>query len=270
MMSKYIVNIIFLIIYPFFSYSQVSICSWNIQNFGKSKDATEIEYIANTIKMYDAVAIIEVVAGNGGAQAVARLHDALNRKGFKWDYVVSDPTSSIGRGSERYAVLWKTKKITKIGAAWLEKKYSDEIEREPFYITFKSGTTKFTLAVFHAVPTSKKPEIEIKYLQHIPDEYPQNNIVFCGDYNCSQSNKSFKELKEKGYKPILIDQKTSLRNKCIEDDCLASEYDNMFYKPSKIKFLKSGIIPFYLNFTTIKEAKEISDHVPIFFEFYLN
>jgi deoxyribonuclease-1-like protein len=251
-------------------FAQVSICSWNIQNFGKSKSDIEIEYIANTIKKYDAVAIIEVVAGYGGSQAVAKLSDILNRKGTKWDYVVSDPTSSLTHGTERYALLWKTSKLTKIGDAWLEKKYSNEIEREPFFVSLKSGGKIFTLAIFHAVPTNKHPDREIRLLQYLPAEYPNKNIVFCGDYNCPQSNAAFQPLKSQGYKPIFTNQKTSLKNTCIEDDCLASEYDNIFYNPNRTKFIHSGIIHFYTDFTTIKEAKNISDHIPVFFQFSLN
>ena len=60
--------------------AQLSVVTWNIQNLGKSKSTEEIEFIAQTLKSYDVLAIQEVVAGNGGAQAVARLADALNRK----------------------------------------------------------------------------------------------------------------------------------------------------------------------------------------------
>ncbi len=42
--------------------------------------------MAAILKNYDVVAIQEVVAGPGGAAAIARLHDALNRTGSKWDY----------------------------------------------------------------------------------------------------------------------------------------------------------------------------------------
>src|SRR5688572_892465 len=72
--------------------AQVKLVSWNIQNFGKSKSDSSISFIANTVRDFDIVAIVEVVAGPGGAQAVARLADELNRKGSKWDYSVSDPT----------------------------------------------------------------------------------------------------------------------------------------------------------------------------------
>src|SRR5688572_27241993 len=92
----------------------VTVCSWNLMDFGKSKSDREIVFIANTIKNYDIVLIQEVVAKDpGGAHAVARLSDALNRKGSKWDYRVSDPTS--GESSykrERYAYLWNTSKVS--------------------------------------------------------------------------------------------------------------------------------------------------------------
>ena len=59
------------------------------------------------------VAVVEVVAKSGGAQAVARLADELNRTRSKWDYCISDPTSGSRNKSERYAFLWKTSKLKK-------------------------------------------------------------------------------------------------------------------------------------------------------------
>lgn len=65
------------------SYCQVKIVSWNIANLGKSKSVSEIQFMAQTLKDFDVVAIQEVVAGSGGAQAVAQLADELNRMGSK-------------------------------------------------------------------------------------------------------------------------------------------------------------------------------------------
>jgi hypothetical protein len=76
--------------------------------------------IANYLRDYDIIAVQEVVAGYGGVQAVARLADELNRTGTKWDYIISDPTSSPYK-TERYAFIWKTNKLKQIGKAWLEK-----------------------------------------------------------------------------------------------------------------------------------------------------
>lgn len=119
--SKKLLLIFFLFIVSISVYGQsISVCSWNLKNFGKSKNDQEIEFIANTIRDFDVIAIQEVVAGYGGAQAVARLHDILNRKGSNWDYSISDPTSSSAYKTERYAYIWKTNKLKKVGDTWLE------------------------------------------------------------------------------------------------------------------------------------------------------
>ena len=89
-------------------FSQVKLLSWNVENLGSSKSDKDIAFIVKTIKDYDVVALQEIVAGDGGAQAVAKLADELNRKGSKWDYTISDPTSSSAYKTERYAFLWKT------------------------------------------------------------------------------------------------------------------------------------------------------------------
>src|SRR5690606_29179916 len=94
-----------------FCYSQVTLVSWNLKNFGKSKTDEQIFYIANLLCDYDIIAIQEVVTGIEGNKRIAELADELNRKGNKWNYVISDPTNSSGQRSERYAYLWKTKNI---------------------------------------------------------------------------------------------------------------------------------------------------------------
>ena len=66
------------------------------------------------------MALQELFVGAGGAQAVAKLVDELNRKGSKWDYTINAPTISSGYKLECYAFLLKTSKVKKIGEAWLE------------------------------------------------------------------------------------------------------------------------------------------------------
>ena len=244
--------------------------SWNLENFGKSKSDETIIYIANSLQNYDIIAIQEVVAGYGGVQAVEKLVDELNRKGSKWDCVISDPTSSSAYKTERYAFLWKTKKIKKIGRAWLEKKYHLEIDREPYFCTFEYESKQFTVANFHAITKNKQPETEIKYFKFLPQEYPLLNFIFVGDFNCPQSHTVFNPLKKMGYQSMLVNQKTSLKKKCKNGNCLASEFDNMYFKTSKIIPVNSGIISFYKNFNSLQQARIISDHIPIWLEFSLN
>lgn len=245
------------------SFSQVKLLSWNIENLGKSKSEANITFIANTIKDFDIVALQEVVAGDGGAQAVAKLADELNRKGSKWDYTVSNSTSSSAYKTERYAFLWKTSKVKKIGDAWLEKKYSLQIDREPFYCTFQFNNKQFTIANFHAITKSKQPETEIKYFKFLPAQYPKLNLLFVGDFNCPQSHTVFNPLKKIGYKSVFTNQKTSLKKECKDTVCLASEFDNIWYNSTKISIKNSKVLHFYATFKTLKEAREISDHIPI-------
>jgi deoxyribonuclease-1-like protein len=241
-------------------------------DFGKTKSDAEIEFIANTIKDYDIVLIQEVVAKDpAGAQAVGRLGETLNRKGAKWEYRVSDPTSGDNSyKKERYAYLWKSANVTLIGKPWLERKYTIEIDREPFFATFKSNDKEFTLANFHAITKSKQPETEVKYFKFLPAEYPALNLIFCGDFNLPQSHTVFNPLKTMGYKPSLTGQKTSLKQECVNGECLASEFDNIFYNASKFKSKTAGVVHFYKSFSDLSEARKISDHVPIYFQFSPN
>ena len=254
----------FFLLVSCFTFSQVSICSWNIMNLGKSKSDSELLVIANAIKSYDIIAIQEVVAGYGGAKAVSRLVAILNTKGSKWDYVISNPTTSANPSSrERYAFIWKPLSVTKTGNCWLDQNYQKEIDREPFMGNFIYKGKSITLVSFHAVPKKKNPASEIKYFKFFPNLYPKLNLVFLGDFNCPQSHYVFFPIKKIGFTSVFQNQKTSLRQKCINKDCLASEYDNIFYKLGNIKVLKSGIVPFYKSFNSIKEARKISDHIPI-------
>lgn len=245
--------------------------SWNIENLGISKDDIEIRFIAQTIRNADIVAIQEVVAGDGGAQAVARIINELNTMGSSWDYTVSDPTYSSSYKTERYAFLWKKHRVKLAGQAWLQKgEYAVLIDREPYFATFDQNGKKFTLVNFHAITKSKQPETEIKYFKFLPDLYPLHNLVFLGDFNLPQNHTVFNPLKSKGYSPALVGQKTSLRQECLSDGCLASEFDNFFFKSMHIKLIDKGVIHFYKNLESIEEARLISDHIPIYIKIMLN
>jgi deoxyribonuclease-1-like protein len=263
----------FIYLFFFFSLpiiSQTKLLSWNLENFGKSKSDQEITFIANIIKDYDIITIQEVVAGNGGAQAVARLTDELNQKGSKWDYRISEPTSSSAYKTERYAFVWKTSSVKLKGKPWLEQKYNLEIDREPYFATFEIKGKNITIATFHAITRSKQPETEIIYFKLLPQEYPSLNLLFAGDFNCPQSHSVFTPLKKMGFAPILKNQKTSLKTKPKGNNYLASEYDNIFYKTNSINYIKSDVILFYKKFISLQEARKVSDHIPIWFEFSLN
>lgn len=249
--------------------AQVKILTWNVENLGSSKSDSTITYIANTVKDYDIIALQEVVAGYGGAQAVAKLAGELNRKGAKWDYAISDPTSSSAYNTERYAFLWKTAKVRLVNKPWLEKKYGLLIDREPYYATFECQKKQFTLANFHAITKSKQPETEIKHFKNLPGQYPYLNIIFLGDFNCPQSHSVFNPLKKMGYRSAFIGQKTSLKMACKEGNCLSNEFDNIWYNNNTVVINNPKAIHFYKDFDDFVKAREVSDHIPLTIELEL-
>lgn len=250
--------------------AQVKIASWNLQNLGKSKSADEIAFMANTLRDFDVIALQEVIAGYGGSQAVARLAGELNRTGSKWEYVVSDPTqSSSSHAAERYAYLWKTSKVTKIQDAWLDPHYVVEIDREPYLAKFRYLGKFFTLVNFHAIPKKKQPETEIKYFKFLPGKYQNSNLIFLGDFNVPQNHTVFNPLKKIGYRPVFLGQKTTMKMECVGEECLASEYDNIFYNSNTTAILDYGVLLFYESFPNMKSARRISDHIPIWAQFDL-
>lgn len=264
-------QLIFITLYLFLSsgmlLAQVKITTWNLQNFGKSKSDTEIAFIAGTLQNFDIVSLQEVVAGYGGAQAVARLADELTRTGARWDYVVSNATVSTPYATERYAFLWKTAQVKRVQEPWLDQSYVHRIDREPYMMDFRHDGNVFTLVSFHAIPKNKQPEMEIKYFKFLPGKYPGRNLIFLGDFNIPQRHTVFNPLKKAGYLPVVVDQKTTMKMKCAGEECLASEYDNIFYNSKKIELLDSGVILFYEKFPDMISARQISDHIPVWAEF---
>lgn len=244
---------------------KIKIMTWNLYNFGKSKNEEEIEYIAEKVRNFDVLAIQEVSTSPPGAQAVARLAEALNRKGAKWNYQISPATE--GKGTERYAFLWKTNKLKLVGKLWLVSTLKDIIDREPCMARFETKNGHyFLLANFHAVPKYKHPEHEIYLLDNLPDFYPNDELIFAGDFNLSQKNKAFNELKNLSYSPCITNQKTSLKRKVKKRKKLAQEYDNIFFDKKYFYLWNSGVIHFYQDFSTLKQARKISDHIPVWIE----
>ena len=262
-----LILVIFLLSGSSLLFAQVKICSWNLQNLGKSKSDSEIRFMAQTLKNFDVVALQEVVAGYGGPQAVARLADELNRTGAKWDYTISQPTESTPYATERYAFLWKTSNVQRARKALLDRNFVNEIDREPYIGDFMYNGKEFTLVSFHAIPKKQQPETEIKYFKFFPGLYPEKNLIFLGDFNIPQSHTVFNPLKKMQYKPVFKGQKTTMKMRCVGAECLASEYDNIFYNSEKAEVLESGVVLIYKSFPDMKAVRRISDHIPVWTEF---
>ena len=58
---------------------------------------------------------------------------------------------------------------------------------------------------------------------------------------------------------------------CSQNNTVTYNFDTLFEKSEgKETDTYFNVISFYKNFTSLKEARKISDHIPIWFEFSLN
>lgn len=240
------------------------LASWNVLNLGRSKNDREIEFMAEQIAAFDVVALQEIVTAPHGAQAVGRLAEALGRLGAQWDYRLSDPTS--GRGSERYAFLWKPSRVRLEGRPFLEQSLEGTIDREPYLARFTLRETGRTLLVasFHAVPRSKNPMLENQQLDLLHRRYLADDLVIVGDFNQPGHHHAFDRLGAAGFAPV-IEQKTTIRMERREGrDHLANPYDNIFVETGPLRVREAGAVDFTDAFPVLKDARYISDHLPVY------
>lgn len=268
-MKRYLVLAIALCSFSLFAQQEFTLVSWNIRDFGKSKNSKELEQIAEIVRGVDIIAIQEVVAGYGGAQAVARLTDILNRKGSKWDYIISNPTNSSKYVTESYAFIWRTTNIKIKNRGTLIAALDSEVEREPFAINFYLDQKVLQVVNFHSRPYNQNPQAEIKAISQHLVKAMKGSVIFAGDFNVTNEDPVFNELKSNGFTPALVNQKTTLKKTCTGVDYLNYAIDNIFYSKD-LKYVKSGVLDFVLTCDQLEKARELSDHLPIFFRFSLN
>lgn len=240
----------------------VSLISWNIRDFGKTKSSEELQQIADIVKDADILAIQEVVSGYGGAQAVAKLSDILNRKGAQWDYVISNPTNSSKYATERYAFIWKTRHIKIKNRGKLIAALDSHIDREPYLMEFFINQEKLTLVNFHSRPFDKNPEAEIEALTAYINTSLGVPLILAGDFNVDEAQPIFDDFKANGFRAAISNQKTTLKRSCNGTGYLNHPIDNIFYSKDIAK-IESGAIDFVRFCENLENARKLSDHLPV-------
>lgn len=257
-----------------YSFNHLAIVSWNIQDLGKSKNAEELHQIAQILRDFDIVALQEVVAKDpGGAQAVAKIADELNRMGSKWDYRISDPTKSPSAySSERYAFLWKTSKVDMKSRAYLDSGLEEKCSREPFIGKFqtKKGTEPFYIINFHSRKFNDRPEEEIVYFIDYSQRLKSDKIMILGDFNLDENHVVWNDFYAQGFKSALINQKTTLKRKCKKSNYLKHAIDNIYFSIPNVEMINSGVIDFVRTCGNLENARFLSDHLPVFMECIIN
>ncbi len=245
----------------------IKVLTWNIQDLGGTKNDEEILFIAKILKDYDLIALQEIVAKDpAGAKAVARIADALNRLGSKWDYSISNPTkSSSSYASERYAFLWKTSKMRLNKQAFLDTKLQHKIEREPYIglFEYKKNKTSFYVVNMHARTYNKHPEMEISNFKFYPKRFGTYAFIFLGDFNLNEKHTVWNPLYKKGFTSALKNTPTTLKRKCKNGVYMNYPIDNIYFNTNYFTQINSFAIDFVKDCKNLSNARKISDHLPV-------
>lgn len=248
------------------------ISSWNLKDFGSSKSDEVIDFMAKVLRKSNIVLAQEITTKEGGAQAVARLQDALNRKGKKWDALISDNTEPNSPGVERYTMFYDSSITTNRKKAHLVTDLQEAIDREPFTTKFVIDGHELDVFTVHLVPTAKKPIEEVKALVQSHEISLATNAIVAGDFNLG-SKKTNKYFKSIGY-TAQINQKTSIKRTVnAKGEYLLNQYDNIYTK-GQMKVCASGVIDFvaeaYSPVTKkqLTEVYKVSDHLVVYAMFY--
>lgn len=244
--------------------SELSIMSWDLNDFSDDRGELEIAHIANIIKDFDVIALQNVASGDEGIKGIATLVKALNKKGIFCDSRISNPTKSSDNQQKCYAYLWKPNKITLLNDPWLDTDFENEICREPYLARFRvNGKEMLFINYFaHSHPDSSIKEIN--YFAQYPEMYPDDRIVITGNFNTDSNNPVFNPLKINGFMPNLEGLPTNLCEKCGQNkEYLKKASDFILFDRDVFRILRTGTSDFIRNCLLLPNAVKISNHIPV-------
>ena len=99
---------------------------------------------------------------------------------------------------------------------------------------------------------------------------PSRNWLILGDFNQDHTTEGMKRILKEGYQCSLPNQATSLKTNAVPDKektHLNEPYDNIYFNQKQMEIVERGTVDFAKAFKTNKEAKEISDHIPVWAKF---
>jgi endonuclease/exonuclease/phosphatase family metal-dependent hydrolase len=258
--------------YPGNNPKTITICTFNIQNFGKTKlnDPVRIKVLAGIIRKYDIVAVQEIsdVTNTLCREFVNKINDNGQ---FHYEYLCSESTGKQPddkSSREQYAFFYNAGRVTPSGEPAL---YNDSLHdyfaREPYTARFKTKTGKFTfvLVTVHTAPDEAVKEIGSldEVVKWARTRYAsETKIIVMGDFNASCSYAKPAELDQlsiRGSNYFWVVPDSANTNLSEKTDCA---YDR-FVLTLPAKSFYTGHWGIDHSFTT----KDISDHWPVWAEF---
>jgi len=240
------------------------IASFNTKRLGKEKK--NLEKVARVLSNFHLIALQEVM----NKRELRRLRRELEYlTGKRWEFHVSNYPVGSRFYKEYYGYLWQRKEMKlekKIG--YYEKK--SEFMRPPYGALFKIKDVDFIYVNSHIIFGKSKTQrqSEVLSLSNVYDYFKKydEEVVIAGDFNLPANDEAFSYLL--AHEDRLFYAINPLNKTTIGKGKLASSYDNIFYSLKKFPYYtgRSGYFNFYKSPNFKNGKKEISDHLPVFFE----
>lgn len=248
----------------------IKIASFNIQVFGKSKAKKQkvMDMIAKVVKHFDIVAIQEI-----RDKTTTAISTLMKRLGKKYTYSIGE-RQGRSNSKEQYVFVYDKTKIKQISKGYTYNDSKDIFEREPFIARFKTKKGNFTFVLINIHIKPSKVLSEINQLDDVIASAKQkfrreDDFIVLGDMNadCSyfDENKTI-DLKSKKFKWLIGNEHntTVAKSNCTYDRIIATQ-------GIKRDFKRSGVYRFDKIYNLAhKFTKKVSDHFPVFAEFYIH
>jgi len=253
--------------------NSITLASFNIQVFGKSKRSKPgvMRILTGIVSSYDITAIQEF--RDKEMKTLPIFVDQINSRSEKTFSYVGSPRLGRTNSKERYGFVFDVNRVRQIGRAYVWPDPEDIFEREPFIVQFKSGNFDYTLVNVHIKP--KDATREIMALETVVNDILISNnerdVIVLGDFNADGDY--FNENISGGIRSNFYTW--------VIDDSVDTTLARSDYTYDRIVFLTqfttedfkgtSGVFRFdeFYNLDPVS-AKKVSDHYPIYAEFYTN
>ena len=251
----------------------VRVASFNIQAFGpkKSSDDWAMQRIAAIVRQFDVVAIQEIRSQDQGLMDVLTRY--VNADGSSYNYLLGE---RLGRTSskEQYAYIFDTRRIAPYGDVYTVRDEEDLLHREPFVARFAvigrpgSKPFSFSLANVHTDPDEVPQELQALarvYRAAVAYEagaWGEDDFIMLGDFN-ADAQMLAQHATAREYAPAITREPTNIAGNAQYDNALLSGWACEEFTG------RCGVLDFPTQFgLSTADAKKISDHLPIWCEFY--
>ena len=250
--------------------------SFNTRRIGPSKVADQrvMQYYADIIRRFDVIAIQEITSSD--QNAMPTLMQYVNAGGARYSYTISPPIGRTVKYLEQYAFVFDTNRVTtRQDACFVMRDEADLFHREPFvgrFATVGNIQAPFTFSMINIHTDPDEVATELNSLAKVygiltdyfaGGDYPEDDIILAGDLNADPSR--FQMLGQlPGVIPTIVGIPTNYTRTKTNDNILVNRYTTREFTG------RSGALDLRAAYNlSPEEALRISDHQPVWAEFYI-